>query len=100
MSLRHYNDENLSILFRYSFEVPKDPSSDDSTGIVTMTHSFIAQLPIEGVVSLSCDMIEDVGPLLTQVQNLGVFKAGDLAVSGSRKVAAVVSSICIFSLLF
>jgi hypothetical protein len=91
LSLRVYNDEYLSIVFQYSFEVPKDSLSADTVDSVMMTHSFVAQLPMEGVVSLSCDVAEDVGPLLTQVHNLGTFKVGDLAVSGSRKVAAIVS---------
>ena len=62
--------------------------------MVTVTHSVVAQLPIMGVVSLSHDppdSTEDVGPLLSQVHNLGSFKARDLAVSGSRKLAAIVS---------
>lgn len=62
--------------------------------MVTVTHSVVAQVPIAGVASLSCDpseSAEDVAPLLTQVHNLGSFKAGDLAVSGTRKVAAIVS---------
>ena len=90
------------MLFQYSFDVPKDPPPSSppaaallsgSTGdkTVTMTHSFAAQLPVGGVVSLSCDAAEDVGPLLTQVHNLGVFKAGELAVSGNRRLAAIVS---------
>lgn len=76
-----------------------DPTPADPATSVTMTHSFVAQLPTVGVVSLPPPSLDtsvgvDVGPLLTQVHHLGVFKAGHLAVSGSRKVAAVVSSSC------
>ena len=71
-----------------------DSMSADSTNNVSITHSVVAQLPIKGVIS-SRDYpnVRDVGPLLTQVQNLGAFKAGGLAVSGTRKVAAVVSGV-------
>ena len=93
MSLQYYSEEALSVLFQYSFEVAKDPSSPDSTDTVTLIHSVVAQLPVEGVASLSCDTSTpcDVGPLLTQVHSLGPFKAGGMAVSGNRKTAAVVS---------
>ena len=92
LSLQYYNEESLSVLFQYSFEAPKYPSSADSTETVTLTHSAVAQLPIGGVVS-SRDSSGpyDVQPLLTQLHTLGSFKAGGLAVSGSRKTAAVVS---------
>ena len=89
------------MLFQYSFEVPKEPppSSPSRDNTVTMTHSFAAQLPVGGVVSLSRDTAEDVGPLLNPVHNLGVFKAGELAVCGERKLAAIVSSVWQFSSL-
>lgn len=67
--------------------------STDADSARTVTRSVVAQLPVGGVASLSCDSdgaVEDVGPLLTQVHSLGGFKGGMLAVSGNRKLAAVV----------
>ena len=75
-------------------------SALDTPHPTPLPHQAVAQLPIEGMVSLlpwdtrkeSCDPTEgvDVGHILTQVYPLGAFKAGKLAVSGARKVAAVV----------
>ena len=70
-------------------------------GSIPLPHQAVAQLPIEGVVSLlPWDTVEshdptesvDVGHILTQVCPLGPFRAGKLAVSGTRKLAAVVRS--------
>ena len=71
-------------------------------GSTPLPHQVIAQLPIEGMVSLlPWDTVEshdpttenvDVGHILTQVCPLGPFRAGKLAVSGTRKLAAVVRS--------
>ena len=43
-----------------------------------------------------CEGVEsvDVGAVLTQVYSLGVFKAGQLAVSRTRRLAAVVCDVC------
>jgi len=47
--------------------------------------------------SSQVDTVErDVGPLLSQVHDMGSFKAGGLAVSGTRKVASVVSLLTFF----
>ncbi len=99
LSLQFYNENTLSILFKYTFKLPEVTGSTNSTTEKDRyaTHSILSQLPIMGVTSLlSCDgdegsVAKDIGSLLTQVHNLGSFKAGKLAVGGNRKVAAVVS---------
>ena len=108
MSVCAYNEETLSSLFQYSFQVPKCPGGGASDlavvpqEMVTVTHSVVAQLSVGGLVGVadsspsSATPTEswDVGPLLTQVHDLGPFKAGGLAVSGNRRTAAVVSQYC------
>lgn len=102
MSIRTYDENNVTVLVQYSFEELEERSPGSSgtspTKLVTVTHSVIAQLPIADAVSLANDGspdIQDVGPMLTQVHVLGPFKAGRLAVvGGTRKLAAVVSLWC------
>ena len=75
--------------------IEEDPESEGHSKTVTVTRCAVAQLSIVGVASLShdCSVAEDVGCLLSQVHCLGAFKARELAVSASRKVAAVVSEL-------
>ena len=98
LSLQYYNEDALSILLHYS---PKrdEEEVELAPGSTPLPHQAVAQLPVEGVVSLlPWDMVEshdptesvDVGHILTQVCPLGPFRAGKLAVSGTRKLAAVV----------
>ena len=99
LSLRYYNEDVLSILLHYSPKRDKE-EVELAPGSTPLPHQAIAQLPIEGVVSLlPWDTVEshdptsgsvDVGHILTQVCPLGPFRAGKLAVSGTRKLAAVV----------
>ena len=78
----------------------EDPSSSITHESAPLPHQAVAQLPLEGVLSLlPWDTVEsndpesvDVGHILTQVHSLGPFRAGKLAVSGTRRLAAVVST--------
>ena len=105
LSVQFYSGDALSILLQYH---PLEQSSSNSnssspsqgdTDIVY--HHAVAQLPIDTLLSTlifdgkelgSGGSIEsiDIGSILTQVCVLGVFKAGSLAVSGTRRLAAVV----------
>ena len=84
------------MLLHYTPKRDEECPSHDSA---PLTHQAVAQLPIEGVVSLLPWETEgshdregvDVGHILTQVLPLGPFRAGGLAVSGARQLAAVVS---------
>ena len=106
LSLQYYNEGALSILLHYS---PKRDKDGDLSGSLTpdstpLPHQAVAQLPIEGMVSLlPWDTVEshdptesvDIGHILTQVCPLGPFRAGKLAVSGTRKLVAVVKGLII-----
>ena len=99
VSLQYYNEDALSILLRY---IPKtedhSPSPANHDSLPPDAFHIIAQLPIEGLVSLlPWDTVEshdlesvDVGHILAQVLQLGPFKACSLTVSGTRRLAAVV----------
>lgn len=97
VSLQYYNEDALSILLRY---IPKredhSPSPADHDSLPPDAFHIIAQLPIKGVVSLlpwdtaESHDLDGVDGILTQVLQLGPFKAGSLTVSGTRRLAAVV----------
>ena len=88
----------------YTSYSPKRDKEEDLSGSLApdstpLPHQAVAQFLIEGMVSLlQWDTVEshdptesvDVGHILTQVCLLGPFRAGKLAVSGTRKLAAVV----------
>ncbi len=95
MNVRPYDSNNLTILSRYSFEVPEEDARGTSKKMVTINHSVLAQLPLSSVLSLSdSEGAHDIGPVLTQVHVMDPFNAGKLAVmGGTRKLAAVVSQI-------
>ena len=101
LSLQYYDEDALSILLHYTPKKNEEEEEELSgSGSAPLPHQAVAQLPVEGVVSLlpwdmvveSHDPTEsvDVGRILTQVCPLGPLRAGKLAVSGSRKLAAVV----------
>ena len=100
MSLLPYNEDTLSVLLCYlPCEQPQDTPSPESSpvpeGSDIVYHHAVGQLALEALVScVLCEGVEsvDVGAVLTQVSALGPFKAGSMAVSGARKVAAVVSA--------
>ena len=96
--MQSYDEEALSVLFRYkAMETVIEPTGHTSS-TETPPHFAVAQLPTSCLVSLPWkphtsnlnDSI-DIGVELTQVHSLGRFKADGLAVVGSRKLAAVVS---------
>ena len=103
MSLLPYNEDTLSVLFCYlPWEQPQTTPSPESSpvpeGSDIIYHHAVGQLALEALVScVLCEGVEsmDVGGVLTQVCALGPFKAGSMAVSGARKVAAVVSQFMI-----
>ena len=108
LSLQYYDEDALSILLHYTpkkNEEEEEELSGSGSGSTPLPHQAVAQLPVEGVVSLlpwdtvveSHDPTEsvDVGRILTQVCPLGPLRAGKLAVSGSRKLAAVVRELAI-----
>ncbi|XP_064400180.1 anaphase-promoting complex subunit 4-like isoform X2 [Halichondria panicea] len=100
MSLLPYNEDTLSVLFCYlPWEQPQTTPSPESSpvpeGSDIIYHHAVGQLALEALVScVLCEGVEsmDVGAVLTQVCALGPFKAGSMAVSGARKVAAVLTA--------
>ena len=108
LSLQYYDEGALSILVHYSpkAEDEEDLSSSHAPGSAPLPHQAVAQLPIEDLVSLlPWDTVEshdptesvDVGHILELICPLGPFRAGKLAVSGTRKLAAVVRGIACMS---
>ena len=103
LGLLPYSADALSVLFCYvPLEQPQTtPSPESSPGqehAETVYHHAVAQLSIAELMSaVLCEGMEsvDVGAVLTQVYSLGVFKAGQLVVSGTRRLAAVVCDVCI-----
>lgn len=105
VSLLPYTEDTLSVFLCYlpreqqqTTPTPlEDDSCSDGESSDVVYHYAVGQLPVECLVScvLGVECVEsvDVGAVLTQVCVLGAYKAGSLAVSGSRKVAAVVSHI-------
>ncbi len=94
-----YNQDTLSVLLCYlpreqPRATPTPDSSSDCEGSDIVYHHAVAQLPLEGLVRgvLGVESV-DVGAVLVQVYGLGAYKTSSLSVSGSRRVAAVVSEV-------
>lgn len=93
-----YNQDTLSVFFVYlpceqPRATPTPDSSSDGESSDAVYHHAVGQLPLEALVScvLGVESV-DVGAELVQVCALGAYKTGSLAVSGPRRVAAVVSA--------
>ncbi|XP_065911804.1 anaphase-promoting complex subunit 4-like [Dysidea avara] len=76
-SIQNYNSDTLSVLLNAS--TPGDPS-------------FLAQLSTETLLQLEDDCITSLNDSLMGAEDLGAFPAEILAVTGSRKIACVVST--------
>ena len=85
LSLQYYDEDALSILLHYTPKKDEEEEEEEEelsgSGSAPLPHQAVAQLPVEGVVSLlSWDMVVeshdptesvDVGHILTQVCPLG-----------------------------